>query len=118
MRRTKEITNTKRQWTRKTLVCIYIFYNFSIRFQNIFHHHQYENYADVMNKEKTVVGHVPIEISKLMFRFLRCDEGIANFRGKTKREIGLWWCQENIQTLYEYFASRINKMGTAEDIRI
>ena len=50
-----------------------------------------------MNKERTIVVHVSIEISKLMFRFLRCDEGFANFRGKTKREIGLWWCQENIQ---------------------
>jgi hypothetical protein len=45
---------------------------------------------DVANKKKTLVGHVPIELSRLMKNFLEANtQVVAQVTGKRKREIGL-----------------------------
>ena len=47
---------------------------------------------DVANQKKILVGHVPIELSRLMKNFLKANTEnklVAQITGKRKREIGL-----------------------------
>ena len=49
-------------------------------------------YQRISQEERKLVGHVPIEISRLLYQFLEADEQnrlIAVPSGKRKREIGL-----------------------------